>query len=36
MFFPIKLFVLMYQAGKTPKSNEKNEVIETKYIVSKE
>jgi hypothetical protein len=30
MFFPLKLFVLIYQAGKTPNIREKNEVIKTK------
>ena len=36
MFFPLKLFVLIYHAGKTPNIKEKNEVIRTKYTVSKE
>ena len=27
MFLPVKLFVVMYQAGKTPNNKEKKDVI---------
>jgi hypothetical protein len=36
MFLPAKLFVLIYQAGKTPNNKEKKDVIKTRYMVSKE